>query len=47
MRRAQVIIAGGGVAGLAAARSLRLAGVHDFALLELEDTPAATAGPVR
>lgn len=38
VRRAQVIIAGGGVAGLAAARSLRLAGVHDFALLELEDS---------
>ena len=38
VRRAQVIIAGGGVAGLAAARSLRLAGVQDFALLELEDT---------
>ncbi|RZJ09977.1 MAG: hypothetical protein EON50_16240 [Acidovorax sp.] len=37
VRRAQVIIAGGGVAGLAAARSLRLAGVDDFALLELED----------
>ena len=37
VRRAQVIIAGGGVAGLAAARSLRLAGVEDFALLELED----------
>ena len=38
VRRAQVVIAGGGVAGLAAARSLRLAGVDDFALLELEDT---------
>ena len=38
VRRAQVVIAGGGVAGLAAARALRLAGVHDFALLELEDT---------
>lgn len=38
VRRAQVIIAGGGVAGLAAARSLRLAGVDDFALLELEDS---------
>lgn len=37
VRRAQVIIAGGGVAGLAAARSLRLAGVEDFAMLELED----------
>ena len=36
VRRAQVIIAGGGVAGLAAARSLRLGGVQDFALLELE-----------
>ena len=36
-RRTQVLIAGGGVAGLAAARSLRLAGVNDFALLELED----------
>ena len=38
VRRAQVVIAGGGVAGLAAARSLRLAGVNDFVLLELEDT---------
>ena len=37
VRRTQVVVAGGGVAGLAAARSLRLAGVHDFALLELED----------
>ena len=37
VRRTQVVIAGGGVAGLAAARSLRLAGVNDFALLELED----------
>jgi monoamine oxidase len=37
VRRAQVVIAGGGVAGLAAARALRLAGVNDFVLLELED----------
>lgn len=37
LRRAQVIIAGGGVAGLAAARSLRLAGVQDFVLLELQE----------
>src|SRR5690606_30807976 len=29
--------AGGGVAGLAAARALRLAGVEDLVLLELED----------
>ncbi|QNP58540.1 NAD(P)-binding protein [Paenacidovorax monticola] len=36
VRRARVVIAGGGVAGLAAARSLRLAGVDDFVLLELE-----------
>ncbi|MDY0105965.1 MAG: FAD-dependent oxidoreductase [Giesbergeria sp.] len=37
VRHTQVVIAGGGVAGLAAARALRLAGVDDFALLELED----------
>ena len=35
--RCQVLIAGGGVAGLAAARALRLRGVNDFAVLELED----------
>ena len=33
----RVMIAGGGVAGLAAARALRLKGMDDFALLELED----------
>lgn len=32
-----VLIAGGGIAGLSAARALRLAGIEDFALLELED----------
>ena len=37
-RRTRVLVAGGGVAGLAAARALRQAGVEDFALLELEDT---------
>jgi len=36
--KTEVVIAGGGVAGLAAARALRLRGVDDFALLELEDT---------
>lgn len=36
-RRTRVVIAGGGVAGLAAARALRLSGVDDFVLLELED----------
>ncbi|MDM0014191.1 FAD-dependent oxidoreductase [Variovorax sp. J22P168] len=36
-RRTRVVIAGGGVAGLAAARALRLSGIEDFVLLELED----------
>ena len=36
--RVHTVIAGGGVAALAAARALRLAGHDDFALLELEDT---------
>ena len=36
--RTRVLIAGGGVAGLAAARALRLRGMDDFALLELEDS---------
>ena len=36
--RTQVVIVGGGVAGLAAARALRLHGVEDMALLELEDS---------
>lgn len=36
--KTQVVIAGGGVAGLAVARALRLRGVQDHALLELEDT---------
>ena len=36
--RVQVVIAGGGIAALGAARALRLAGASDVALLELEDT---------
>ncbi len=36
-QRARVLIAGGGVAGLAAARALRLRGIEDFRVLELED----------
>ena len=36
--RAQVLIAGGGIAALSAARGLRMAGISDVALLELEDT---------
>ena len=38
VHRNRVLIAGGGVAGLAAARALRLRGIDDFALLELEDS---------
>lgn len=38
VKRTEVVIAGGGVAGLAAARALRQQGVEDFALLELEDS---------
>jgi monoamine oxidase len=44
-RHVQVLIAGGGVAGLAAARAMQLAGVQDFALLELEDTPGGNSRP--
>jgi monoamine oxidase len=42
-RKVRVVIAGGGVAGLAAARALRLAGIEDFALLELEDAAGGNA----
>ena len=42
-RHVHTVIAGGGVAGLAAARALRLAGHEDFALLELEDTPGGNS----
>ena len=37
VHKTRVIIAGGGVAALAAARALRLKGMDDFILLELED----------
>ncbi|MEO8248456.1 MAG: FAD-dependent oxidoreductase [Burkholderiales bacterium] len=36
-RKTHTVIAGGGIAGLAAARALRHSGIDDFALLELED----------
>ena len=36
--KVQVLIAGGGIAALSAARALRMAGVSDAALLELEDS---------
>lgn len=42
-RTTRVLIAGGGVAGLAAARALRLRGMHDFVLLELEDQAGGNA----
>ncbi len=42
-RSARVLVAGAGVAGLAAARALRLAGVQDIAVLELEDTPGGNS----
>lgn len=37
-RRCDVLIAGGGIAGLSAARGLRQSGIEDFAVLELEDS---------
>nr|WP_028602183.1 FAD-dependent oxidoreductase [Ottowia thiooxydans] len=42
-RRTQILIAGGGVAGLAAARALRQRGIEDFALLEMEDGAGGNA----
>ncbi len=49
-RRCEVVIIGGGVAGLAAAWALRRAGVRDLLVLELDDVIGGTArahpGPV-
>lgn len=42
-RRTQVLVLGGGVAGLAAARALRQQGLDDFAVLELEDQAGGNA----
>ncbi|MET4575286.1 FAD-dependent oxidoreductase [Ottowia thiooxydans] len=42
-RRTQILIAGAGVAGLAAARALRLRGMEDFVLMELEDGAGGNA----
>ena len=48
-RSADVLVLGAGVAGLAAARALRAAGVEDIAVLELEDQAGGNArgGQVR
>jgi monoamine oxidase len=43
VRKVHTLIAGGGVAGLSAARALRLQGQDDFALLELEDAAGGNA----
>ncbi len=45
--RTGVLIAGGGVAGLAAARALRQRGQEDFAILELEDTAGGNSRAAR
>jgi len=42
-RRVEVLVAGAGIAGLAAARSLRLRGREDFAVLDLEDDPGGNS----
>ena len=42
-RRTQVLIAGAGIAGLAAARALRRRGIEDFMLLDLEDAPGGNS----
>jgi protoporphyrinogen oxidase len=41
--RARIVIVGGGIAGLSAARQLLNAGIEDFVLLELEQAPGGTA----
>jgi predicted NAD/FAD-dependent oxidoreductase len=42
-RRTQVLIAGAGIAGLAAARALRRRGIEDFVVLDLEDAPGGNS----
>ena len=46
-RRTRVVIAGGGVAGLAAARALRQRGQDDFVLFELEDEAGGNSRSTR
>ena len=42
-RRTQVIVAGAGIAGLAACRALRRRGIEDFVLLDLEEAPGGNS----
>jgi monoamine oxidase len=42
-RRADVLVIGAGIAGLAAARALQQGGIEDIALLELEDAPGGNS----
>jgi monoamine oxidase len=42
-RRCDVLVVGGGIAGLSAARTLQRAGITDFAVLELEDQPGGNS----
>ena len=46
-QRTRVLIAGGGVAGLAAARALRQRGIEDFVMLELEDQAGGNSRSTR
>jgi protoporphyrinogen oxidase len=43
--RTRVVIAGAGIAGLAAARALRQRGIEDFVVLDLEDAPGGNSRP--
>ncbi|MBI5278996.1 MAG: FAD-dependent oxidoreductase [Burkholderiales bacterium] len=43
VRRTRIVIAGAGIAGLAAARALRLRGIDDFVVLDLEDQPGGNS----
>lgn len=42
-RRTDVLVVGAGIAGLACARALTHAGIHDIVVLELEDTPGGNS----
>jgi len=46
-RKTGVLVVGAGIAGLSAARALRLAGVEDFAVIELEDQAGGNSRGMR